>query len=579
MDLNKPVKNKSVKNKSVKNKSVKDKSVKNKSVKNKSVKNKSVKNKSVKDKSVKDKSVKNKSVVNKSDENKKKYALDLICWRIQKCESRILWKNEWLNYIPDKSISWDLNINLNPLFPTNKYLDFKSPLEKLYKYYKVNYFKKLLQFLNETTFELKEDIIYINSDDYELNQILYYYLYNFKNILTLNIWPINKKLFNSDVNFKKLISLLKNNGKIHFIKKMEISKKEALPLFFQLYSDKKGMKNKNSILNKVIECGWSDSNTNINIKKDVMIIFYEPSNIKLLSGKDSKLKTDIRLLLTDINNKNVTKNNINIKSYLHVNDTFLQTIEIASIYLNKTNFDLFNTMNFDRFMSFIHFRGKIMFLMFKKLLYDNFETIDLFRILIFSSYILFLIGLRNPSDLDVIIYHKPEKAKTEKIENFIEYGASRGGYFGFIDLKYKGAGEWKEGGVDNRLDTWFMKEWPNLFGAEDYEDMIFNPRFHVNFLGLKVLSFEADLKRREKRGRSAAYANMIATKYYNIKNIDIPNIPENYYQEHVLHHYKTIAEKKVLYSKIRTMLKYRYNLQMTLSEIAEYLNENPNNYK
>jgi hypothetical protein len=108
--------------------------------------------------------------------------------------------------------------------------------------------------------------------------------------------------------------------------------------------------------------------------------------------------------------------------------------------------------------------------------------------------------------------------------------------------------------------------------------MIFNPRYHINFLGIKIGTFEADLKRREKRGRAPSYADLIATKYYNIKNIEIPKIPEEYYQDHILKYYKTIDDKKLLFIKIKNILKYRYNIELSLFEIAKYLNENPNNY-
>jgi hypothetical protein len=37
-------------------------------------------------------------------------------------------------------------------------------------------------------------------------------------------------------------------------------------------------------------------------------------------------------------------------------------------------------------------------------------------------------------------------------------------------------------------------------------------------------------------------------------------------------------DKKLLFIKIKNILKYRYNIELSLFEIAKYLNENPNNY-
>ena len=505
-----------------------------------------------------------------SNQNKKKSAIDLICWYVKNCETRTKWDDKWLQYLPDNNLNWYVNIDLKPLFPKNKYLDFKSPLEKLYKYYNVNYFKLLLDTLKKTTFEKIDDVIYIDNDDYELNQILYYYLYNFQNIFILNLWPINKNIFNSKDNFIKIINLLKQNGKIHFIKKMKISQREALPLFFQLYSNNDIINNLKNIINKVTKCGWSNKE-NLNKKEDVMIIFYEPFDNNLLSGPDSRIKNDIRLLLTKIDNKNVKNKAVNIKSYLHVNDTFIQSIEIASIYLNKKNFEFFNIINFNRFMNMINFRGKVMFLMFKKWLYYNFQTIDTFRSLIFSSYILFLVGLRTPTDLDVFIYHNPIKAKTKNFNELVKIGADRGGYFGFLDLTCKGFGEWQS--TDSYKNKWFTEEWPNLFNAKDYEEMLFDPRYHINFLGLKIGCFEADLVRREKRARAASYSNLIAIKYYNIKDIKIPKIPEEYFVSHTKQYYKTPAEKILLFKKIKSILQYNYKINLSFEEIAKYLGE------
>ena len=302
-----------------------------------------------------------------------------------------------------------------------------------------------------------------------------------------------------------------------------------------------------------------------------MIIFYEPFDNNLLSGPDSRIKNDIRLLLTKIDNKNVKNKAVNIKSYLHVNDTFIQSIEIASIYLNKKNFEFFNIINFNRFMNMINFRGKVMFLMFKKWLYYNFQTIDTFRSLIFSSYILFLVGLRTPTDLDVFIYHNPIKAKTKNFNELVKIGADRGGYFGFLDLTCKGFGEWQS--TDSYKNKWFTEEWPNLFNAKDYEEMLFDPRYHINFLGLKIGCFEADLVRREKRARAASYSNLIAIKYYNIKDIKIPKIPEEYFVSHTKQYYKTPAEKILLFKKIKSILQYNYKINLSFEEIAKYLGE------
>ena len=45
--------------------------------------------------------------------------------------------------------------------------------------------------------------------------------------------------------------------------------------------------------------------------------------------------------------------------------------------------------------------------LYKKILYLNFQLIDINRFLAFSSIVLFALGLRDINDIDAFFYHKP----------------------------------------------------------------------------------------------------------------------------------------------------------------------------
>lgn len=430
---------------------------------------------------------------------------------------------------------WDVDVKIGPLFANVKYQDFKKPIEELYKYYKNDYFKKLLKIINNYKFEKNNNIIYLNDNSPYINQILYYYIYNFKKILLITLFPNYSKN-------NELITLLKKQGKIHFIKEMRLSYKEVQPLFFQLYANTDKMKNLDSINQNIKKYGWEKGHY-----RNIKIIFYEPNNI-------------LNFELLDEN--------------IHITHGFEHALEIGGIYLNYNNFIFYRKIRFDRFMRMLSGKGKIYFLNFKEWLFKSFMTIDIFRVLIFSSFIFYISGLRQPSDLDVIIYHYPKKAKTKNFSKKMKELSDKE----YIDLSIKGYGDWVSGGKSEYLDEWFLKDWPNLFGAKNYEEMIFDPRFHINFLGIKVINLDADIKRREKRCRAAAYSNIIAIKLLMNKNIQVPKIPESYWQAHQVQYYKTVKEKKVLLRKIRNCLRVRYNIYMTLEDIAELLHENPKNY-
>lgn len=77
-------------------------------------------------------------------------------------------------------------------------------------------------------------------------------------------------------------------------------------------------------------------------------------------------------------------------------------------------------------------------------------------------------------------------------------------------------------GADAYVTDWYNREWPALFGAPNMEEVVYNPRYHLYWRGMKMMSLSGTVARLKQRARPAAMADLYALKHKLGLPIELP---------------------------------------------------------
>lgn len=252
-------------------------------------------------------------------------------------------------------------------------------------------------------------------------------------------------------------------------------------------------------------------------------------------------------------------------SLIHSTRTFIETIEVAMLCCNKNSIRLLQYQRLDRLLHGNYLHSRTLLMTYKKWLYLNVPFVDHGRFLIFSGSVLYTLGVRNLSDIDLIVIS--DNYNEKQLQTFFVDE----GKFPFIDFHERKDNKWYHQGVYmDYLSEWFDKEWPSLYNAESMINTVYNPKFHYYFLGIKIICMEADIKRRIKRSRPAAYADLIAIIKFTNQKIEIPKLDKGYWKEHIYYDF-TPAELSKLINTTQWHLKKKYHIAMSLDEIKNVI--------
>lgn len=452
--------------------------------------------------------------------------------------------------------------DLKPTFEKIKTHDYIEPIKKLSEYFKGtkdNYYEYLLNKYNNYKFEKP---FFFSNSDYELDEIMMQYIKCFEKSSIMIVWPIANI---ENIKTTKFYDELSKNGTVHAVKNISLSRKQVQGCIYQIYYDKSGFKRLDAIKGKA-RCGRADNKRN-----NFHIIFYEANNFKELSGKDAPLKVKLRNTL-----KETSGNEGKPNYYLHVTDNHTHVVELSQLFCNKNSLRMIHYQRLDR----ISYQERnltpahIYMQTYKKWLYKMIHPRDHPRFMIFSSFVLYMLGLRKFNDIDLLIHHLPEISKTKDFFKIIDkYMVNEETKLIFPEATIKGKYGWKEGGKDEYLIEWREKEWPSMYGAKSIDDTYLNPRHHFYYFGLKVIGLKPFLKRRIKRARPAAYADLIAFKELIYYEVNVPPVPIGFWKNHVYYDY-TNRKKNELYMKIKWYLRKRYYIDMSLEKIKKVIKFN-----
>lgn len=240
--------------------------------------------------------------------------------------------------------------------------------------------------------------------------------------------------------------------------------------------------------------------------------------------------------------------------------------EITQVLFNDLSLEVLNLSRLDRIIKKNTYSTIFNHLIYKRFLYSKVKTLDQINFMLFSCSILFTLGTTKCKDIDLLVYHNNNSPEIDQtVKTFFINDK-----FPLIDFHMRGYGEWSTQGKKNYLDDWFLKEWPQLYGSNDLTETFFDPRFHYYFMGMKMISYKADIMRRVKRNRATSYTDLIMLDYLNGIQVKPFKLNREYWQNNEQFFY-TDDELIILIKRIMYYTVEWHNLFISAFKVYNYI--------
>ncbi len=292
-------------------------------------------------------------------------------------------------------------------------------------------------------------------------------------------------LFPSAIGKTELVmNILQESGEIYYYKEIKLKNEGSRYLMMQIYKGEKWLGS------------WQNQFSGAKSKANYCFKSEEPLRLFIFRPITGINVFDLKEKIRKI--YNIEKHSV------HINDTYDETINIASALLNKNSIHFLNNVKLN---SFIKFQS----------LFDSFEkvadqrNITIEDICLTGSSVLALYGLRDANDLD---YVKSEKSSLIKITDEIKCHDSEAKYY-----------------------------------PTNFDNIIFNPRNHFYFNGIKFATLDIVKQLKEKR-----------TEYKDIKDIELINSVTNHLQLNLVDNAQYLLES----------CKFRDALEILIPYIKQY---------
>jgi len=435
-----------------------------------------------------------------------------------------------------------------------------------------NYLKPI-QFLAKHNNNLEKNIYQNILDQSDLKEFEEFYkrkieLYNsptndmiiqeyIKCIPNINIIVIYPKATEKKDKLKELYQILQENGRIYYKKTLQCSFKYVYNLVYSLYAHTPRMKENHHILYKINRLGFD---INIPDQEIIFLVYDHLNKDQPINGSSAIFKSKIRKIFLDEDLK-TTKISPELNEYpreydyIHVNDTFNESIEYGPLFLNKNTIKFLNKQYSWHLMNFNN--GINRFNTFKEIIWNLSQT-EQNKIIVMSSGVLFTYGVRDMNDIDGIAMDSI-KLSTEEIDSLRKK-------HDFIDVSIKNTEGWNdkwENELNNRA---------KILGANDYNNLILDPKFYYYFLGIKFLRLKYELIIRQSRGRPAQTTDLlIIHRMFNMSyTIDIPK-ETKMYDEELKKDIITPVNKEKYLSTMKYYLKERYYINISIENIEDWI--------
>ena len=284
------------------------------------------------------------------------------------------------------------------------------------------------------------------------------------------------------------------------------------------------------------------------------------------------------LLLVNKKETNIILNNSDTFICLYSNIPTKKKV-MSSIFYNEKSLKFIEMQNLKKVLS-TDFEENVD--EFKELMRKiiNYDYITQENMMLNSSIILMLMGMRKNNDIDMYI-HKVENPESIS-DNLREI---RKLDFVIKDTKY----------MPSHWNTW-LDEWAQKCGANYFEEIVGFNNYHFYFCGIKFMWLNVDIQRRITRARPASIADLIMLNKVYFMNIKLPKIPNTFFEykkvEILSEEEKTkLLENGAIYdennreyklekktnmtifnNKVKEYLKTRYQCDINIDEIKKFLN-------
>lgn len=279
---------------------------------------------------------------------------------------------------------------------------------------------------------------------------------------------------------------------------------------------------------------------------------------------------DIQLLfLINKGNFDIDENNKN-HTYIVGQDLYDKQL-ISSIFYCENSIELLEKQHLENIFKYQD--SLKLFHKYKEFVLE--QSLDIqHKMMMYSSTVLYVHGLRKNNDIDVYIHTLKNNDIQDKVIDFFHSED----VIDKNDYVIKGSSMWP-----THWDKW-IDEWARKCGALYFEEILGNNKYHFYFCGVKMVSLHVDIQRRLVRceeQRPASFADLIMINKILFKNIKIPQIKETTIRhkkrgEISDEEYKKLMEDKdVIYEEEFSQFKImkKNDKKKFLNTIRKYLHE------
>jgi hypothetical protein len=259
---------------------------------------------------------------------------------------------------------------------------------------------------------------------------------------------------------------------VYYIKQIKLNDISYKKLLYDIYDDIPLTDRINKInkikINKMNKLGiiWID-----NHKEDKFKKFY------------NDIINHLKRFITTINDDNI-----------YINKYFYQMVENSQIILNNNSLDMLSYGKINLFD-----KSFLLFNTFRHWCYSNFTLLDMTRLVIYGSLLLYCLGIRNIKDINGLLIPLHNKNQTElELEELINFNLTH--KIPFIDLAIE------DSTYRSKIYHTEIKNFIKSLNTS-FSEIAINPKYHWYYKGIKIYLFDFEVQK----------------KIYNIQNQDSIN--------------------------------------------------------